>query len=48
MPVRRSIVGIDTPDEAGDAALRDAQYLADDGLSTAAYLALGARQAAAA
>lgn len=39
MPVRRSIVGIDSPDRLA-AALRDAQYLADDTLSTAAYLAL--------
>lgn len=39
MPVRRSIVGIDSPDRLA-AALRDAQYLADDGLATAAYLAL--------
>lgn len=39
MPIRRSIVGIDSPDRLAT-ALRDAQYLADDGLSTAAYLAL--------
>ncbi len=39
MPIRRSIVGIDSPDRLA-AALRDAQYLADDGLATAAYLAL--------
>lgn len=39
MPVRRSIVGIDSPDRLAT-ALRDAQYLADDTLSTAAYLAL--------
>ena len=39
MPVRRSIVGIDSP-EALEQALRAAQYLADDGLATAAYLAL--------
>lgn len=39
MAVRRSIVGIDSP-EALEKALRAAQYLADDGLATAAYLAL--------
>ena len=39
MPVRRSIVGIDSP-EALEQALRAAQYLADEGLATAAYLAL--------
>lgn len=39
MAVRPSIVGIDTPDELRS-ALTGAQYLADDGLSTAAYLAL--------
>lgn len=39
MPIRRSIVGIDSPDKLA-AALRDAQYLADEGLSTAAYLGL--------
>jgi MoxR-like ATPase len=39
MAIRRSIVGIDSPDRLG-AALRDAQYLADIGLATAAYLAL--------
>ena len=39
MPVRRSIVGIDSPDKLAT-ALRDAQYLADDTLATAAYLAL--------
>src|SRR5690606_17498832 len=39
MAIRRSIVGIDSPDRLTD-ALRDAQYLADDGLATAAYLAL--------
>jgi MoxR-like ATPase len=39
LPVRRSIVGIDSPD-ALEQALRAAQYLADDGLATAAYLAL--------
>ncbi len=39
MPVQRSIVGIDSPD-ALERALRAAQYLADDGLATAAYLAL--------
>jgi MoxR-like ATPase len=39
MPVRRSIQGIDSP-QALARSLRDAQYLADDGLATAAYLAL--------
>src|SRR5690606_38784063 len=39
MAIRRSIVGIDSPDRLAG-ALRDAQYLADDGLATAAYLAL--------
>ena len=39
MPVRRSIVGIDSP-EALEHALRAAQYLADDGVATAAYLGL--------
>ncbi|MEP0520569.1 MAG: MoxR family ATPase [Hyphomicrobiales bacterium] len=39
MAVRPSIVGIDTPDNLRS-ALVGAQYLADDGLSTAAYLAL--------
>src|SRR5690606_1327448 len=39
MPIRRSIVGIDSPDRLAT-ALRDAQYLADEGLSTAAYLSL--------
>lgn len=39
MAVRPSIVGIDTPDNLR-AALVGAQYLADEGLSTAAYLAL--------
>jgi MoxR-like ATPase len=39
MAVRRAIAGIDSP-EALVRALRDAQYLADDGLATAAYLAL--------
>lgn len=39
MSVNASIVGIDSP-ETLVAALRDAQYLADDGLATAAYLAL--------
>jgi MoxR-like ATPase len=37
--IRRSIVGIDSPDRLAT-ALRDAQYLAGDGLATAAYLAL--------
>jgi MoxR-like ATPase len=39
MTVRRVIGGIDGP-EALARALRDAQYLADEGLATAAYLAL--------
>lgn len=39
MAVRPSIAGIETPDELRS-ALTGAQYLADDGLSTAAYLAL--------
>ncbi len=39
MPVKREIVGIDSP-EALEQALRAAFYLADEGLSTAAYLAL--------
>lgn len=39
MAVRRSIVGIDSP-TALRHALHSAQYLADDDLSTAAYLAL--------
>lgn len=39
MAIRRSIAGIDGPDRLAE-ALRDAQYLADDGLATAAYLAL--------
>ena len=39
MPVRRSIVGIDSP-EALVRALGTAQYIADEGLATAAYLAL--------
>ena len=39
MPIRRSIVGIDGPDRLAT-SLRDAQYLADDSLATAAYLAL--------
>lgn len=39
MAVRRSIAGIDGP-EALARAMRDAQYVADEGLSTAAYLAL--------
>ena len=39
MPVRRSILGIDGPQPLA-AALRDAQYIADEGLATAAYLAL--------
>ena len=47
MAVSGNIVGIDSP-EALEKALRSAYYLADEGLATAAYLALGARQAAAA
>lgn len=39
MTVRRVIGGIDSP-EGLARALRDAQYLADEGLATAAYLAL--------
>lgn len=39
MSVRRSIVGIDSP-QALARALRAAQYIADEGLSTAAYLAM--------
>jgi MoxR-like ATPase len=39
MAVNRSIVGIDSPD-ALEKALRSAYYLADDGIATAAYLAL--------
>lgn len=39
MAIRRSIVGIDSPDRLA-AALRDAQYLSDEALSTASYLAL--------
>jgi MoxR-like ATPase len=39
MPVRRSIVGLDSPDALAR-ALRQAQYLAGDELATAAYLAL--------
>lgn len=39
MVVRRSIVGIDSPGTL-DRALRSAAYVADDALSTAAYLAL--------
>jgi len=39
MAVRKTIVGIDGPDTLAT-ALRAAQYLADDALSTAAYLAL--------
>jgi MoxR-like ATPase len=39
MPVRSTIVGIDSP-ESLEKALRAAYYLADDGLATAAYLAL--------
>jgi len=39
MPVRRSILGIDGPEPLAR-SLRDAQYIADEGLATAAYLAL--------
>lgn len=39
MPVRANVGGIDGPDRLGT-ALRDAQYLAGEGLATAAYLAL--------
>lgn len=39
MPIRRSIAGLDGPDAVAR-AMRDAQYIADDGLATAAYLAL--------
>lgn len=39
MPIRRNIVGIDTPETLAG-ALGSAQYLAGDELSTAAYLAL--------
>ncbi|MET1414319.1 MoxR family ATPase [Roseibium sp. HPY-6] len=39
MPVKPSIVGIDSPDRLRD-ALNAAQYIAGDDLSTAAYLAL--------
>ncbi len=39
MVVRRAILGIDGP-EPLRRSLRDAQYIADEGLSTAAYLAL--------
>jgi MoxR-like ATPase len=39
MAVRAKIVGIDRPETLGE-ALRSAQYLADEGLATSAYLAL--------
>ncbi len=39
MAVRRSIVGIDSPEALAE-ALRAAQYIADEGLATTAYLAL--------
>jgi MoxR-like ATPase len=39
MAIRRSVLGIDSP-AALARAVRDAQYIADDGLATAAYLAL--------
>jgi len=42
MAVRQHVVGIDGP-ETLEHALRSAFYLADDGLSTAAYLALARR-----
>jgi MoxR-like ATPase len=39
MTIRRSIQGIDDPEKLAS-GLRDAQYIADEGLATAAYLAL--------
>ncbi len=39
MTIRRSIAGIDSPEALAE-AMRAAQYLADEGLATAAYLAL--------
>jgi MoxR-like ATPase len=39
MTVRRTIIGIDGPAQLAR-SLRDAQYIADEGLATAAYLAL--------
>jgi MoxR-like ATPase len=39
MAVRRSIMGIDGPEPLAK-SLRAAQYIADEGLATAAYLAL--------
>ena len=39
MVVRSKVVGIDAPETLAD-AMRSAFYLADDGLATAAYLAL--------
>jgi MoxR-like ATPase len=39
MAIRRSIAGIDSPEALAE-ALRAAQYIADEGLATAAYLAL--------
>jgi MoxR-like ATPase len=39
MPVRRSIAGLDGPGAVAR-AMRDAQYIADEGLATAAYLVL--------
>jgi MoxR-like ATPase len=39
MVVRRSIAGIDSPEALAE-AMRAAQYIADEGLSTAAYLGL--------
>ena len=39
MAIRRNIVGIDSP-EALERALGSAQYIADEALATAAYLAL--------
>jgi|GEM_PF-3073721 hypothetical protein len=35
MPIRRSIAGLNGPDAVAR-AMRDAQYIADDGLATAA------------
>jgi MoxR-like ATPase len=39
MAIRRSIAGLDAPDAVAR-AMRDAQYIADEGIATAAYLAL--------
>ena len=46
-PIRRSIVGIDGPEPLAR-ALRDAQYIADEGLVDGRLSGAGARQAAAA